>query len=58
VSVQDDGSYLVFERPASGSWSVHDVGEAGVGGSKCPIAVPATILTVWAWKAGACRPPN
>jgi hypothetical protein len=58
VSVQDDGSYLLFSRPAGSSWSAVNVGLAGVSGATCPLTVPAGILTVWHWKAGTCRPPG
>lgn len=58
VSVQDDGSYLVFMRPASGSWSAMNVGLAGVAGSTCPITVPTDVIAVWHWKSGGCRPPS
>jgi hypothetical protein len=57
VSVQDDGSYLLFTRSAGASWSAVNVGLAGVAGATCPLTVPAAILSVWHWKAGTCRPP-
>ncbi|MGO9559738.1 MAG: hypothetical protein ACLPQS_15270 [Acidimicrobiales bacterium] len=56
VSVQDDGGYLLFMRPAGGAWKAQDVGLAGVGGTKCPESVPASILALWHWAAGTCRP--
>jgi hypothetical protein len=56
VSVQDDGAYLLFDRPAGGTWTVHSVGMTGVGGSTCPVAVPSGVLSVWGWKAGTGRP--
>jgi hypothetical protein len=56
VSVQDDGAYLLFNKSAGGTWTVHSVGMTGVGGSPCPVAVPSGVLTVWGWKAGTCRP--
>ncbi|HEX3825026.1 MAG TPA: hypothetical protein VHV79_11240 [Mycobacteriales bacterium] len=58
VSVQDDGSYLLFSRAAGGKWSAVNVGLAGVAGATCPMAVPAGILAVWHWKPGSCRPPG
>jgi hypothetical protein len=58
VSVQDDGSYLVFFRHASGSWTAYNVGLAGIAGSRCSVTVPAAVLTVWHWKANSCRPPS
>ncbi|MGO9335038.1 MAG: hypothetical protein ACLQCU_13505 [Acidimicrobiales bacterium] len=56
VSVQDDGSYVLFKRPASGAWKAADVGMTGIGGSKCKTAVPASVLKLWHWAAGTCRP--
>ena len=56
VSAQDDGGYLLFTKPAGGSWTVYSVGMAGIGGSPCPIAVPASVLSVWGWGAGRCNP--
>jgi hypothetical protein len=56
VSAQDDGGYLLFTKPAGGTWSVYSVGMAGVGGSSCPIAVPPAVLSVWGWGAGRCNP--
>ena len=58
VSTQDDGAYLLFERPQGGSWIAHDVGLAGVEGSSCPIQVPASITELWGWNTGSCRPPD
>ena len=58
VSVQDDGSYLLFDRPAAGAWEARDVGLAGTEGSVCPVAVPPAILALWNWAPGTCRAPN
>jgi hypothetical protein len=58
VSVQDDGSYLVFIRHAGGIWRAYDVGLSGIAGSSCAVTVPAPVLQIWHWKAGSCRPPN
>ncbi len=58
VSVQDDGSYLLFSRPAGGAWTAEDVGLTGIAGTKCPKSVPTAILTLWHWAAGTCRPAN
>ncbi len=55
VSVQDDGAYLLFNKPAGGTWTVHSVGMTGVAGSTCPVTVPSGVLSVWGWKAGTCR---
>jgi hypothetical protein len=57
ISVQDDGAYLLFDRPQGGSWKGYDVGLAGTPeGSACPVAVPAAILSLWNWPPGSCRP--
>lgn len=57
VSAQDDGAYLLFDRPADGPWKAFAVGLAGTpDGSTCPIAVPAGILQLWNWPPGSCRP--
>jgi len=56
VSVQDDGAYLLFTRPAGGSWAVYSVGMTLIPGAKCPVTVPAAVLTVWGWAPGTCRP--
>ncbi len=56
VSVQDDGSYLLFTRAAGQSWTGYDVGLAGIEGAKCPVTVPAAVLAEWSWKRGTCRP--
>ena len=56
VSTQDDGSYLLFRRPPGQPWSAEDVGLAGIGGTTCSLSVPATVLAVWRWAPGSCRP--
>jgi hypothetical protein len=58
VSTQDDGAYLVFEKPAGGTWKVYDVGATVEPGGKCPVTIPATVMAVWGWKAGTCTPPS
>ena len=57
VSVQDDGGYLLFTRPADGAWKARDVGITGTEGSVCPVAVPPAILSLWHWAPGTCRSP-
>lgn len=57
VSVQDDGSYLLFTRTAKGKWKAVTVGLTLGSGAKCPTAVPSAILKVWHWAAGTCRAP-
>jgi hypothetical protein len=56
VSSQDDGAYLLFERPVGDGWKVFAVGVAGLEGSRCPIAVPPSVLALWGWPALSCRP--
>ena len=58
VSSQDDGSYLLFTRPANGAWTVYSVGMTGIAGAKCPVPVPASVLAVWGWAPGTCRPAS
>jgi hypothetical protein len=58
VSVQDDGSYLLFSKSSGGGWSATNVGLAGIAGSTCPKPVPASVLKVWHWKPKTCRPPG
>ncbi len=57
ISSQDAGSYYVFKRPESGSWTAYPAGNTGQG-SPCPISVPAAVTGVWGWPAGSCRPPG
>lgn len=56
VAAQDDGAYLVFERPQGGVWKAFDVGLAGTEGTPCPVTVPTAILDLWGWDPGSCRP--
>ena len=56
VSAQDDGAYLLFEKPVGGVWRVYDDGLGGIGGTACPVTVPAGVVAVWGWPAGRCRP--
>jgi hypothetical protein len=58
VSAQDDGAYVVASMPSGGSWTVTNTGMAGVGGTPCPVTVPAAVLALWGWPAGSCRPTN
>jgi hypothetical protein len=57
VSVQDDGSYVVFSRSTNGSWHATNVGLAGVAGSTCAVTVPSGVVKIWHWHKGTCRPP-
>ncbi len=57
VAAQDDGAYLVFDRPQGGAWKAYAVGLAGTPeGSTCPVTVPGAILDLWGWPPGSCRP--
>lgn len=56
VSVQDDGGYYVFRKPAGGAWAATAVGMAGIDGSVCPVQVPPALVALWGWPAGACHP--
>lgn len=58
ISVQDDGSYLLFRRHGTGSWSGYNVGLAGIAGATCPVKPPRTIAALWHWDKGGCRPPS
>jgi len=58
VSVQDDGSYILFSRSANGAWTGHPVGATGEPGTSCPVAIPATVVALWGWPAGSCKPPG
>jgi hypothetical protein len=57
IGDQDDGAYLVFEKPAAGAWRAYDAGIPGDSHFSCSIVVPAGVLTVWHWTAGTCHPP-
>ena len=56
VSVQDDGGYYIFEKPAGRSWTAASEGLAGTGGATCSVHPPAALVTLWHWPAGACHP--
>lgn len=57
VASQDEGSYLLFTRTATGSWSATDVGQTGPD-STCAKTPPAAVALAWQWKPGTCVPPN
>ena len=57
VSTQDDGAYNLFTRAAGTTkWTVYNDGLGGAEDSICPLALPASILSVWGWKKGSCFP--
>ncbi|HET7357991.1 MAG TPA: hypothetical protein VFJ09_15075 [Nocardioidaceae bacterium] len=53
MSVQDQGSYLLFSRHKGDTWRVFEVGSAGNG---CPVTVPSAVAQRWHWPRHACRP--
>jgi hypothetical protein len=56
VSVQDDGGYYIFQKPAGGNWTASAEGLAGIAGTKCSVDIPPALVTLWHWPAGACHP--
>lgn len=60
VSTQDDGSYTLFHRSATGSWIAMDSALAGPNGpadsKPCSVTPPAGVLTIWGWPANSCHP--
>jgi hypothetical protein len=56
VSVQDDGGYYIFQKPAGGSWSASAEGLAGIEGAKCSVDIPPALVARWHWSPGACHP--
>jgi hypothetical protein len=59
VGTQDDGAYNLFTKLAgAATWTVYNDGLGGVQGTKCPIMIPAAVLSVWNWSANSCYPPS
>jgi hypothetical protein len=59
VGTQDDGAYNLFTKLAgAATWTVYNDGLGGVQGTKCPIMIPAAVLSVWDWNANSCYPPS
>lgn len=58
IGNQDDGAYLVFDRPAGGSWRAYDAGIPGDTHFTCSMKVPAPVLAAWHWTPGSCHPPS
>jgi hypothetical protein len=56
VSVQDDGGYYIFRKPAGGNWTASAEGLAGIAGTKCSVHIPPALVALWHWPAGACHP--
>ena len=56
VSVQDDGGYYIFQKPANGSWTASAEGLAGIEGAKCSVTIPPALVALWHWSPGACHP--
>jgi len=59
VVVQDDGAYLIFDRPAHGVWQARDVGYSDTVGDCAAyhVSIPAPVVAVWHWVPGTCHPP-
>ena len=57
VASQDDGSYYIFRGGPGGTWTAYAAGASGPQ-TPCPVTVPATVVAVWGWPAGSCRPPG
>ena len=57
VANQDDGAYNIFRRSGSGPWKGWETG-AALHPADCPVKVPAAVIAVWNWPAGACHPRN
>lgn len=55
VANQDDGAYNIFRRSGSGPWKGWETG-AALHPADCPVKVPAAVIAVWNWPAGACHP--
>jgi hypothetical protein len=55
VANQDDGAYLIFRRSGSGPWKGWETG-AALHPADCRVKVPAAVIAVWNWAAGACHP--
>jgi hypothetical protein len=55
IGNQDDGAYLVFKKSGSGAWKGWETGAADTAAS-CQVKVPAAVIAVWGWAAGACHP--
>jgi hypothetical protein len=59
VGTQDDGAYNLFTRATgAATWTVYSDGLGGVQGTKCPLTIPAAVLSIWNWKANSCYPPS
>ena len=60
VSTQDDGSYTLFHRSASGAWIAMNSALAAPNGpadaKPCTVTPPADVLAVWGWPAKSCHP--
>src|SRR5271155_3431163 len=59
VVVQDDGAYLIFDRPAHAAWQAHDVGYSDAVGDCAAyhVGIPAAVVELWHWVPGTCHPP-
>ena len=59
VVVQDDGSYLIFHRPADGTWRAVQDGTLTTAAAcaRYHVSLPAAVLAVWHWGPRTCTPP-
>ncbi len=59
VVVQDDGGYLIFHRPANGTWRAVQDGmlTTAAACARYHVTLPAAVLAVWHWGPGTCTPP-
>jgi hypothetical protein len=55
IGNQDDGAYLIFRKAGSRPWKGSETGAADTPAS-CQVKVPAAVIAVWGWAAGACHP--
>jgi hypothetical protein len=55
ISIQDAGSYTLFKMIKGGAWTAFNDGNVGEARG-CPQALPASIMAIWHWNPGTCRP--
>ena len=57
ISVQDDGSYVLFEQKPGEVWTTYDVGIESLPDSlPCPVTVPNDVTEIWHWATNSCNP--
>lgn len=57
VSLQDEGGYSLFWRPAGEGWQIEMVGETGPYQRGCSW-MPPSLDAAWGWQPGGCRPTS